>query len=516
MTSTRVQKTVVPNRSTMRSMENFLDIAKRGDKTTSMMVNYSDIPHTMTELYTTFAESQYLGSTNLSVIMEKEETSLKIPENLYKSLTSLTIMADSENNAYDLTDISVLRMCIYLTELSLIGFPSLTNLAPLAGCSKLRRLNISGCSGIHEIQVKFPHLREFTGSGCSSLRNLDFLIESSQLHVVDVSHCIGLKYLYPLENGSFTRLKNVDCSFCSNLYPSSGTFQDLPELSRLYIKGSSFEEMRTIRLLPRGAMPPEKRYSHFGDRIDAETAIRNFSRPSPSESKAVPPPQPTGPKPKPASPKPTSPTVEFKPVSPKSRPASPKSQPASPKSRPASPKSQPASPKSRPASPKSRSASIRVEEDEQPVVITGSTKVEEKGGSTSSNKASGSTSSNKASGSTSSNKNTASSEDEEEEEVEKNRTTSNKKGGSTSSNKNTASSEDEEEEEVEKNRTTSNKKGGSTSSNKTTAPSEDEEEEEVEKNRTTSNKKGGSTSSNKNTAPSQEEDEGDEEEGDEE
>ena len=284
MTSSKVQKPIVPNRAAMRTMEDFISLVKTKKESDSVESTYYDVPHTMKEIFSVFDQNDSIMTTSLSIVMEKDETVLTLPENLCNKLTSLIILVDPDTKAKDLLDISMLSRCSNLTELSIVGFPNLTNVASINACQKLRKLDLSECSSIRELFLSLPELRELRLCGCTYLFNVLFLIHSAKLRVLDVSHCTMLANILPVGREVLT-VQKLDISYCTNIQTKSDTIYALSELSHFNCNHSKMAQETSLAF----SKEENKHYHQYHNNgyniYDLETQISRIKRPTSEEKK---------------------------------------------------------------------------------------------------------------------------------------------------------------------------------------------------------------------------------------
>lgn len=295
MTSSKVQNPIVPNRATMRTMEDFISLVKSKEESTFVQSSYYDVPHSMKEIFSVFDQNNSIMTTILSIVMEKDETILSLPQILCENLTSLTVLVDSDTRARDLLDISVLSTCSNLTELNIIGFPNLINVSSIGACQKLLKLDLSECSSLREIFFSLPELRELTLSGCTQLLSLHFLRHSMKLRVLDVSHCTQLLDILPVGREVLT-VQKLDISYCTYIQTNYDTISSLKELSNFNCSHSKMAQQSSLSFQKSTEKTHNQMYSNnnyysgtFAD--DLYKNISQIKRPAREEKKVVPSPK---------------------------------------------------------------------------------------------------------------------------------------------------------------------------------------------------------------------------------
>lgn len=165
-----------------------------------------------------------LGTLNLTLDEEFDFTELvKLRE--LKTLTitclgfdftDLSILSPLEKleeitvkNAKNLVSIEPLTERTSLLTLRLIGCPGIESLAPLASCSLLREIDLSGSgSELADAKVlgKLVELEKVSLSGWKKLETLEGLESLHNLQEIDLSGCRSIKRLDPLYNLKFLEL----------------------------------------------------------------------------------------------------------------------------------------------------------------------------------------------------------------------------------------------------------------------------------------------------------------------
>jgi hypothetical protein len=211
------QTTIVPNRAALRIMERFAEYNKSGESKsdTPLELNLSDIPMDEIQLRLMAPSLSQARVVGLSLVINPDTKVLDFHHSLFRHLTSLTLTPFSPVKQ-NLTNISIIGKCANLTELTVNHFHTVIDFDFLSNLTKLRKLNLSGCSAITQFSLSQPivslssELRELKLVGCSSLNSLP-LSNYSSVRVLNVSDCPSLGFLNTSKGSGFSGLFALTC-----------------------------------------------------------------------------------------------------------------------------------------------------------------------------------------------------------------------------------------------------------------------------------------------------------------
>ena len=210
------QTRTIPNQATLRIMELFAEYNKSGDAKENKIleVDLSDIPISETQLHILFSKLTNARLVGLSVIISPETRVLNVDDSLMRHLVRLTLMPDSSFRNQNLINISLLSRYTNLVELNVMNFATMLDFSFLSNLTKLKKLNLSGCTAIKELSPRrhnFPaELTELRLANCSSLKELPDA-DYTKVRVLNITNCSRLRFLDHSKNSGFFGLLNLSC-----------------------------------------------------------------------------------------------------------------------------------------------------------------------------------------------------------------------------------------------------------------------------------------------------------------
>jgi hypothetical protein len=163
------------------------------------------------------------------VIVERGITNLPLHSSLFRNLQTLVVAPEAASRSRTLISIANIGKCVNLVDLSVTDFPALFDFSAIFNLQKLRKLNLSGCSGITTIeslgdrQQMSQELREVKLIGCTNLQHLSFLKGCAKIRVLNIGQCVNLLSISSLIN-SQAELQNFNFSQCPSVASSLTSF----------------------------------------------------------------------------------------------------------------------------------------------------------------------------------------------------------------------------------------------------------------------------------------------------